>query len=151
MIAFIGDHLPPLSGEALRSFNVNMRGMSKNGKEMKRRSVPLLIWTNFDLPREKVNISMNALPSYLLEKMKIMPQGFLAATDAMRLKFPVLSGGYARGTDGLVDDYQMLQYDLLVGKQYSLRSSSVGDPSRVPGTAAERGSRRGVDEPAQIP
>jgi hypothetical protein len=135
MIAIVGDHLPPLSVEAYHSFNANLSGMSKAEQAWKARAVPLLVWTNFGLPREKVEISLNALPSYLLEKMGIKPQGFLAMTNAVRLNLPILSGGYIRGSGGsvwdrdslppkeraMVDDYQLLQYDLLLGMQCSLR------------------------------
>ena len=136
MIVVFGDHLPPLSDGALRSFYANLSGMSRAEQDWRAHRVPLLVWTNFELPREKVEMSMNYLPSYLLEKMKITPSGFLALTDAVRLKLPILSS-YVRGADGsvweryslpreekaLVDDYQLLQYDLLLGRQYSLRDS----------------------------
>ena len=93
------------------------------------------VWANFDLPREPVRLSMNALPAYLLERIGIAPRGFLAVTDAVRLKFPILSGKHLQGTDSsvwdldlipgddkaLLDDYRLIQYDLLVGKRHALR------------------------------
>jgi hypothetical protein len=71
--------------------------------------------------------------------MQIPLTGFLAVTDAVRLKVPVLAS-FARGADGnvwdrhslpaderaLIEDYRLLQYDLLFGKQYSLRDSLSG-------------------------
>jgi hypothetical protein len=102
--------------------------------------VPLLVWANFALPREEKELSINAFPSYLLEKMSISPAGFLAVTDAVRLKVPVLARSYVQRADGnmwepdslpgeeraVVEDYRLLQYDLLLGKQYSLRNSVSG-------------------------
>jgi hypothetical protein len=128
MIVVVGDHLPPLSDEALHAFHAGLSGLSMAEREWKTRSVPLLVWTNFDLPREEVGMSTNALPAYLLEKIGIRPRGFLAVTNAVRLKFPILSEGYVREADGtvqdrnslppekrsLIDDYLMLQYDLLI-------------------------------------
>jgi hypothetical protein len=101
--------------------------------------VPLLIWTNFDLPPEAPELSTNALPSYLLEKMGIPPSGFSAVTDAVRRRVPVLAryaGGNARRMGdrdappsrepAVIDDYRLFQYDLLLGRRYSLSDSSFG-------------------------
>ena len=73
-------------------------------------------------------MSINALPSYLLEKMGIAPTGFLAVSDAVRRKVPVLSRNRDSlpGDEGrLVEDYRLLQYDLLLGKRYSLRDGGL--------------------------
>ena len=103
--------------------------------------VPLLVWANFELPREEKDLSINALPAYLLEKMGIPPPGFLAVTDAVRRQVPVLAS-YVQTTDGtigdrdslpsatraMIEDYRLLQYDLLLGKQYALRDSISAIP-----------------------
>jgi arylsulfatase A-like enzyme len=139
IIAIFGDHLPPLSADALHTFSMKLSGMSKAEQARMIHRVPLLVWANFDLPREEKELSINALPSYLLEKMRIPPPGFLAVADAVRLKVPILAS-YAQGADGnmrerdslpgkertVVEDYRLLQYDLLLGKQYSLRDSVSG-------------------------
>jgi hypothetical protein len=97
------------------------------------RRVPLLVWANFQLPRQDNELSINALPSYLLARMGIAMSGFLAVTDDVRLRIPVV-GTYLQGPEGeiwgwdslpaperaLLDDYRKLQYDLLLGKQYAL-------------------------------
>jgi hypothetical protein len=101
--------------------------------------VPLMVWTNFGLPREERELSLNAIPSFLLEKMRIPPTGFLSVSDAVRRKLPVV-GSYVQGANGhiwdpaslpdeeraLLEDYRVLQYDLLLGKQYALRDSVPG-------------------------
>jgi len=139
IITIFGDHLPPLSTNALQAFYQNLSGMSKGEQARMIHRVPLLVWANFDLPREKKELSINALPSYLLEKMRILPPGFLAVTEAVALKVPVLAS-YVQGVDGsmwdrdslpdeertVIEDYRLLQYDLLLGKQYSLRNSISG-------------------------
>jgi hypothetical protein len=105
------------------------------------------VWANFDLPREEEELSINALPSFLLEKMRIPPTGFLAVTAAVRRKVPVV-GSYVQGANGhiwdpdslpgeeraLLEDYRLLQYDLLLGKQYALRDSVL---ERAPYARAE--------------
>jgi phosphoglycerol transferase MdoB-like AlkP superfamily enzyme len=137
IIAVLGDHLPPLPEGALRTFFSHLSGMSEPEQARMRRRVPLLVWSNFALPREENELSVNALPSYLLEKMGILPPDFLAVSDAVRRKVPVLAG-YVPGAGGsrwnrdalpggersLVEDYRLLQYDLLLGERYSLRDSA---------------------------
>jgi phosphoglycerol transferase MdoB-like AlkP superfamily enzyme len=139
IIAIFGDHWPPLSTNALHAFSMKLSGMSKTEKARMLHRVPLLIWANFDIPREEKQLSINALPSYLLEKMGLSPSGFLAVSNAVRRKVPVLAR-YVQRADGkilardslrdeeraVVEDYRLLQYDLLLGKQYSLRDSASG-------------------------
>jgi phosphoglycerol transferase MdoB-like AlkP superfamily enzyme len=138
VIAVLGDHLPPLPEGALRTFFSNLSGLSGLERARMRRRVPLLVWANFALPHEETEMSINALPSYLLEKIGVAPSGFLAVSDAVRRRVPVLAS-YAQGADGrigsqdslpgddrrLVEDYRLLQHDLLVGKQYSLRHDNL--------------------------
>jgi Sulfatase len=134
IIAVFGDHVPPLSSRALQRFFEIMTGLSRTEQLRRLHRVPLLIWANFDLPREQAELSINGLPSFLLDKMRIPAPGFLAVTDAVRREVPTLAS-YVRGADGrlwdqdslppehraVVDDYRLLQYDLLLGKQYALR------------------------------
>jgi hypothetical protein len=146
IIAIVGDHLPPLPKTALGPFFTNISSMSKPEGARRLHRVPLIVWANFDLLRAQEELSTNALPSFLLEKMGIPPSGFLAVTDAVRRKVPVV-GKYVRGANGhiwdpdslpdaeraLLDDYRLLQYDLLLGKQYALRDSVPGwEPIRAP-------------------
>jgi phosphoglycerol transferase MdoB-like AlkP superfamily enzyme len=134
IIVVLGDHLPPLPEGALRTFFSHESGKTMPERSRMRRRVPLLVWANFGLPREEVELSVHALPSYILEKMGIAPGGFLGVSDAVRRRIPVLAS-YAQGTDGrlwpldslppeerrLIDDFRLLQYDVLLGRQYSLR------------------------------
>ena len=139
MIAIMGDHLPPLTDGPLRLFNEKLATISEAEKVLMLHRVPFLVWTNFDIPRERIELSTNSIPSYLLEKMGIPPHGFFSVSDAVRRKLPILKF-YARGVDGstwnldslpneersLIADYRLLQHDLLIGKQYSIRSSTSG-------------------------
>jgi hypothetical protein len=134
MIVIVGDHMPPLTGEALRRFHEGISGLPKPDRSMAIRRVPLLIWTNFGLSREEIALSTNALPSYLLRKMNISPEGFLAMTDEVRLSVPILTNRDQGGEDSggsrdplsgeireLMDRYRLVQYDLLLGKQHFLK------------------------------
>lgn len=134
IIAIIGDHVAPLSADALGPFFAQLTGLPEVERARRMRRVPLLVWANFGLPREDSELSINALPSYLLARMGIHASGFLGVTDDVRLRIPVV-GSYLQGPareiwgwDSLpvperavLDDYRLLQYDLLLGKQYALR------------------------------
>jgi hypothetical protein len=139
IIAILGDHLPPLPKQPLRALFTSLSGMSKPERARMLHRVPLMVWTNFGLPRDERELSLNAIPSFLLEKMRIPPTGFLSVSDAVRRKLPVV-GSYVQGANGhiwdpaslpdeeraLLEDYRVLQYDLLLGKQYALRDSVPG-------------------------
>jgi hypothetical protein len=145
IIAVIGDHLPPLTDNPLRRFFSRISAMPGPAEAWMRRRVPLLVWANFDLPREQKELSAYALPSYLLEKMKIPPTGFLALSDTVGRSLSIVRG-YAKVPDGtvwkwdslpsrerrLMEDYRLFQYDLLLGKQYSLRTSIAKGRCDVP-------------------
>jgi hypothetical protein len=138
IIAILGDHMAPLSGNALRPLFAQLAGRSEAEQARRTRRGPLVVWANFQLPREETELSVNALPAYLLQTMRIPPPGFLGVGDRVRRRIPVL-GRYMRGTDGevwdweslpreertLLEDYRLLQYDLLLGRQYALRENGA--------------------------
>jgi hypothetical protein len=131
IIAILGDHLPPLSSDALQHFSQRLAGGSEGDKFLLKRRVPLVVWANFDLPPDVGDLSVDGLASYLLEKMKVPRAGLFAVREAVRRTIPVV-GAYSQGADGrewmldsvpsdqrvLIEDYRLLQYDLLFGKQY---------------------------------
>lgn len=143
IIVILGDHLAPLSTDALGSFMKGLTGLPEAERSRRARRVPLVVWSNFGLPRERIELSVNALPSYLLRRMGAPLPGFLAVTDDVRARLPVLSQ-YPRGAEGqvwrwdslpaperaLLDDYRLLQYDLLLGRGYALRPAGAGGASR---------------------
>lgn len=142
IIVILGDHLPPLSGAALRDFSALRRTLPPMEQERMARRVPLVIWSNFDLPVERVELGANALPAYLLRRMGITPRDFLALTDAVHRDMPVVSS-YVQMADGTMwrrdslpprerrslDDYWLLEYDLLLGRQYALDGARPGAPA----------------------
>jgi arylsulfatase A-like enzyme len=142
IIVILGDHLPPLSQNALRTFWSRLSIASQAETSLLTRRVPLVVWANFPLPREDLKLSANALPSYILNKMGMTLPPVLSVTDAIRQQLPVV-GQFMVGTDGhvwdhdslpdslraLVSDYRLLQYDLLLGRRYSLESGRAkGEP-----------------------
>ncbi len=139
IIAIVGDHLPPLTKPSLEAFFRNLASLPPAERARRLHRVPLIVWANFHLAPAQDELSMNALPSFLLEKMGAQPRGFLGVTDAVRRELPVI-GRYTRSADGhildrdslprdarvLLDDYRLLEYDLLLGEQYALRDGVPG-------------------------
>jgi hypothetical protein len=102
------------------------------------RRVPLLVWANFTLPHSEPTLSVNMLPPFLLEQMGIARTGLFAVTDSVRRIFPVVSAcvesadGHLWPRDGVpaalrgpIEDYRVLQYDLLLGRGFARRGLSI--------------------------
>jgi hypothetical protein len=142
LVVVLGDHVPPLSERALLHF---YDGADGDSLEVVRRQhrVPLLIWSNFPRTRKHVELSLNALTPHLLRALGIRPTGFLGFVDEFHRRIPVFSrlredrdgARWGPGADparyqAWVDDYALLQYDLLLGAQHSIRAASEREPSR---------------------
>lgn len=132
MIVILGDHLPPLSSATRALFLEHQSGTSESDRSFRSRRVPLAVWANFEIPKEDVSFSANAMPSYLIRKLNLEPTHLLAVNDAVRRAIPVLGhrvpecgwgGTDARPLDSvarvLIHDYRLLQYDVLIGRNYS--------------------------------
>jgi hypothetical protein len=131
LVVVLGDHLPPLSGQAL--LPTGLSHVSETDRPRVLHRVPLVVWSNFEQPREERDISTNAIAPFVLERLGIHPAGFLGVVGEVHRKLPVL-GSYVQSDDGriwdrdvlpvelraIVDDYRLLQYDLLLGEQYAL-------------------------------
>ena len=89
IVVVLGDHLPPLSQNALQRFFTRSSRLPQGAQALMTRRVPLLVWANFEMPTDQGELSTNALPAYLLEKMNIVPTNLLAVTAAVRRRMPV--------------------------------------------------------------
>jgi Sulfatase len=141
IIAIVGDHVAPLSTEALSRFFNGLSGLSQAEQAHRTRRVPLVVWANFRLPAAPDELSLNGLPALLLRNMNVPPTGLLEVSDEVRRRFPVLRS-YVRSADGriwswesvpaggrsLLDDYRLLQYDVLLGERYALGKVRTGAP-----------------------
>jgi hypothetical protein len=137
IVVVLGDHLPPLSERALRPYFARLAALPEAERARLTRRVPLLVWSNRHLPREELEVSTSLLPSYLLRQMGVPPSGLFAVTDRVRQTLPVLparasNGGGQSLEEALVEDYRMVQYDLLLGRQFGLgagtRKGGVPEP-----------------------
>ena len=130
VIAVLGDHLPPLSADALDAFYEDVPDVGF-ARLLKEHSVPLVIWSNFEKEREDLRISLNFLGTYLLKTAGVKTEGFLRVVDQLDGRLSLVSrqviGAHGRlwtpeATPApyrrLIDDYRLLQHDVLFGRSY---------------------------------
>lgn len=129
-ILFVGDHLPPLGGIYNATGFFNCTGLAET---QKRYQVPMALWCNYPVAKEDFVCSANFIAVRLLQFIGLRPTGSLALSADVYSRFPVLSK-YVKTADGrffapqspeipfqrLLDDYRLIQYDLLLGDQYAL-------------------------------
>jgi hypothetical protein len=132
IVVVLGDHLPPLSSGARARLTNRLAPLPEPEQMREARRVPLLIWANFTLPHSEPTLSVNMLPPLLLEQMGIARTGLFAVTDSVRHVFPVVSAcvesadgrlwtgdGVPAALRGPIEDYRVMQYDLLLGQGYA--------------------------------
>jgi phosphoglycerol transferase MdoB-like AlkP superfamily enzyme len=127
VIVAFGDHLPSMGD----MFNDIGYFTNTNAKErfLRKYSTPLLIWSNFGLPRENLFLSANYLAPFTAKLLQIkMPPSYQFANEIIE-HVPILSSSptirktYATQTlspgaiNGWVRDYQLVAYDALLGDQ----------------------------------
>ena len=105
--------------------------------------MPLAVWANFSLARDSLLLSVNQLSGYLLGILGLQPWGLVGLTDSLRQRVPVLTRAYLRGRDRaawgwdsipkeimpVVEDYRLLQYDLLLGEQFTIPARPAAEPA----------------------
>ncbi len=139
-IVFYGDHLPTLG---LEYDLYRQAGFVQSGKpadwsltEYKSlRSIPFVTWSNFAAPEEQqVNtISASFMGSYVLDTLGMKPEGQFALGSKLYRSVPglirnltvdpsgALSHTIPAGSEELVEQYRLLQYDILFGDNYLSR------------------------------
>ena len=139
IVVVFGDHLPPLSEAARERLSNRVSKLPEVDQTRETRRVPLLVWANFKLPHSEPTLSVNLLPPFLLEKMGLARTGLFAVTDSLRRVFPVVSAvvesadghlwprdGVPAAVRGPIEDYRVMQYDLLLGRGFARRVGSGG-------------------------
>jgi hypothetical protein len=132
IVVIFGDHLPPLSSGALARLTNRLSKLPEVEDTRETRRVPLLVWANFTLPHAEPTLSVNLLAPFLLERMGVARRGLFAVTDSVRRAFPVVSAcvegadgtlwpreGVPAALRGPIEDYRLVQYDLLLGRAYA--------------------------------
>jgi phosphoglycerol transferase MdoB-like AlkP superfamily enzyme len=132
-ILVMGDHLPALAEiyDQTGFFNV-----PRPDQIRKRYQTKAVLWCNWPAAKEDFTCSSNFIAVRLLRFMELEASGNLALNAEVGSRFSVLSQ-YVNTADGrffspqaanlpfkqLLDDYRLIQYDLLKGRQYALSIS----------------------------
>jgi hypothetical protein len=130
-VLIMGDHMPALTSEIYD--HIGYFPKSGLDKIMKRHQTPIALWSNFPTPKNDFVCSANFITVRLLQFLGLEPTaGFKLFADVYS-RFPVFSQ-YEQTADGrvfaarspelpypqLVKDLHLINYDLLIGKQYAL-------------------------------
>ncbi|WP_028549126.1 LTA synthase family protein [Paenibacillus sp. UNC451MF] len=133
VIVFYGDHLPMLGMDYDVYKQGGMVGNSSWTLEenKKMHSVPFVMWSNVDLPKEQVpTLSDSFLGTYVLDRLGMEKPASLALNESLLQQTPGLLRNLVVDANGglhqtvpeeaqaAVNEYRDFQYDQLFGKQY---------------------------------
>jgi len=137
IIAILGDHVPPVPGSVFERAGYYRGTPVEVARRL--RSVPLVIWSNQEARASALTISTSFLAQHLLGRLGIEPSRFLAVSRRLAGQAPVVSrvietqdGRWSLSTDppaslaGAIDDYALIQYDLLIGRRYLAARLGLG-------------------------
>jgi len=123
IIVFFGDHLPALGEDYQVYREIGFYQQDNTYEEYQRmHTVPLVIWSNY-LPRVPgLKLNSSFLGPYLLQQAGLKGSFYTDYLFSLWQKTPFFPGrSYYRaaGIDAkYLEDYQLLQYDLLFGQNY---------------------------------
>jgi hypothetical protein len=147
VLLVVGDHHPPLASDS-GAYDVPAFQATDAADELFRHRVPFAIWKNFESDRPgdgdsiarkpaastsaDTYVSMQFLSLLMLRAAGIPPAGLIAWIEPLYEQCPVVSrnvfytGGAAKTWDELspqlqrrIKEYELLQYDILLGQQYA--------------------------------
>ncbi|MEH7356403.1 LTA synthase family protein [Neobacillus drentensis] len=135
IVVFWGDHLPILGEDYSVYKEAGYHDKDPKVRELKYFETPLLIYSNFDTEHYDLNtISPIYLAPIVYEMMGLEKPPFYNLLDQLRNEIPAMKGTAKVGSDQklmtkltkkqeqLLEDYKLIEYDLLRGKQYSMKS-----------------------------
>jgi phosphoglycerol transferase MdoB-like AlkP superfamily enzyme len=135
LVVFFGDHLPILGANKALYNEAGYNDENPDVNKYKYSETPLLIYSNFKTKQERYDfISPFYLAPIIYELSGLEKPSFFSLLDQLRerMGIPALKGDIIIGNDRkfitypgkdqnqILEDYRLLQYDLLMGKQYSL-------------------------------
>jgi phosphoglycerol transferase MdoB-like AlkP superfamily enzyme len=135
MVVIYGDHLPMLGYDyAVYREADYINGTTSYEEYMKLHTAPLLVWDNFPkehkLDKETLRMTPNFLGAYILDRTKkekspIFQQNWNLYRDGVTI-IPRSSYNKEEKLDTTkLEDYKLLQHDILFGKQYSYKEQPV--------------------------
>lgn len=133
LLVFFGDHLPMLG---TNKSIYKEAGYIENEETVRERLImsetPLLMYANFDLPNDNLGlVSPIYFSSLVFDYAGLKQSPFYQFLSEMHKEIPVLREELKVNKDGeeitdltkkqkeMLEQYKMIQYDLLAGKQYS--------------------------------
>lgn len=126
IIIMFGDHLPFLDDD----YGIYRNGNFIKGNEnewsqedkIKMHSTPLIVWNNFQKQIPMMDkIGLQNLSSKILDWANVEPENQFNFVEKLKDKIPYLVKKITEEKDEdkkMIDDYRLLQYDLLFGKGY---------------------------------
>jgi hypothetical protein len=133
VVVILGDHLPGLSAEAMAQSEVARAKSYVDGLALSHRC-PVVLWSNTGVAKRNFDLSFNFLGQRILAEMGIEPTGVWRTNAGMASRYPVLSK-FVQTSDGQrflpadlppadareIEEYGLVQYDILFGRQYALK------------------------------
>jgi phosphoglycerol transferase MdoB-like AlkP superfamily enzyme len=131
VVVFFGDHLPSIS-DAIYKQGGFPNAETVEGKRLYSET-PLFIYSNYNLENKQLNtISPAYLGVTLFDLLNKPITPYYAMLEELKSKLPGLKSGItideegkinsqlSKEENGLLSEYELIQYDLLLGNQYSL-------------------------------
>jgi phosphoglycerol transferase MdoB-like AlkP superfamily enzyme len=131
VVIFYGDHLPSISDVIYKQGGFP-NAETEDGKRLYSET-PLFIYSNYDLGKKDLNtVSPAYLGVTLFDLLNKSLTPYYAMLEDLQSKLPGLKAGITINSEGktssqltkeekdLLAEYELIQYDLLLGNQYSL-------------------------------
>lgn len=138
MVVFFGDHLPMLGNDCEVYKEAGyFQNDSSYDDYLKKYSVPIIVWDNFSNRRESLRLSSSFLSSYVLSHSKktgtpltdflytLSQKGSNLVTAAQHLHHENI-------TKEQFTQYEILQYDFLIGNKYAYALNPYDQPLTNP-------------------
>jgi len=157
LLVVFGDHLPMLGPNySLYRETGFLQEPWTDAQRERMAEVPVVLWSNFSLPRQQLHLSMGLLAPRILEAAGMRPHGFFAFLSELSRVIPVVrrdllqnaageylplperdAGAPAPGSSAdWLRRYQLLTYDRLVGEGFSLAPARGAATGHAPGDSS---------------
>jgi len=129
LIILLGDHQPGIPNYT-KNYIPDLRYNEYINDSLKKYRTPIQVWSNYLTSNNlSIEISVNFLPSYILDIANLKYKGFFKFNNLLRNVMPVFSKVILDANksytdhipeefDEMVKDYKLLQYDILFGENY---------------------------------
>lgn len=136
LVVFFGDHLPLLgTNKSIYKEAGYIENEETVSERLAMAETPLLMYANFDLPNDNLGlVSPIYFSNLVFDYAGLNKSPYYQFLSEMHKEIPVLRDELKVNKDGeeihltkkqedMLEQYKMIQYDLLAGKQYSKRNA----------------------------